>query len=165
LTFPTRRPEQFDDLLESSSQYHRDVWNFPKPTIAAVNGPALGGGFDLATLCDLRTGSDSCAFGHPEIKFGAPPIITPLRWIIGEGLARDLCLTGRRILAPEAHRIGLVSQVVEKGLLLEHTIGIGKSILESPPETLRFTKAYPRESEVDSRSRSARTRRRVPASC
>jgi len=136
------RPEQFDDLLESSSQYHRDVWNFPKPTIAAVNGPALGGGFDLATLCDLRIGSDSCAFAHPEIKFGAPPIITPLRWIIGEGLARDLCLTGRRILAPEAHRIGLVNQVVEKELLLERTIEIGKTILESPSETLRFTKAY-----------------------
>ena len=136
------RPEQFDDLLASSSQYHRDIWNFPKPTIAAVNGPALGGGFDLATLCDLRIGSDSCVFAHPEIKFGAPPIFTPLRWIIGEGLARDLCLTGRRILAPEAHRIGLVSQVVEKGLLLERTIGIGITILESPSETLRFTKAY-----------------------
>lgn len=136
------RPEQFDDMLASSSQYHRDVWNFPKPTIAAVNGPALGGGFDLATLCDLRIGSESCAFAHPEIKFGAPPIITPLRWIIGEGLARDLCLTGRRILAPEAHRIGLVSQVVEKELLLERTLGIGKTILESPSETLKFTKAY-----------------------
>jgi enoyl-CoA hydratase/carnithine racemase len=136
------RPEQFDDLLASSSRYHRDVWNFPKPTIAAVNGHALGGGFDLATLCDLRIGSDSCAFGHPEIKFGAPPIITPLRWIIGEGLARDLCLTGRKIFAPEAYRIGLVSQVVEKGNLLEDAIGIGKTILESPQETLRFTKAY-----------------------
>jgi len=136
------RPEQFDDLLASSSRYHRDVWNFPKPTIAAVNGYALGGGFDLATLCDLRIGSDSCAFGHPEIKFGAPPIITPLRWIIGEGLARDLCLTGRKILAPEAYRIGLVSQVVEKGNLLEDAMGIGKTILESPQETLRFTKAY-----------------------
>jgi len=135
-------PERFDELLASSSQYHRDVWNFPKPTIAAVNGPALGGGFDLATLCDIRIGSESCAFAHPEIKFGAPPIITPLRWIVGEGLARDLCLTGRRILAPEAHRIGLVSQVVEKGLLLKRTVEIGMTILESPPETLRFTKAY-----------------------
>ena len=73
------RPEEFDILLESSSRYHRDVWSFPKPTVAAVNGPALGGGFDLATLCDLRIGSESCAFGHPEIKFGAPPLFTPLR--------------------------------------------------------------------------------------
>ena len=136
------RPEQFDDLLASSSRYHRDVWNFPKPTIAAVDGHALGGGFDLATLCDLRIGSDSCAFAHPEIKFGAPPIITPLRWIIGEGLAREICLTGRKILAPEAHRIGLVNQVVEKGLLLECATGIGRTILESPTETLRFTKMY-----------------------
>lgn len=136
------RPEQFDDLLASSAQYHRDVWNFPKPTIAAVNGPALGGGFDLATLCDLRIGSPTCLFGHPEIKFGAPPIFTPLRWIVGEGPARDLCLTGRRITAMDAHRIGLVGEVVEKDLLMDRALEIGREILESPADTLRFTKAF-----------------------
>lgn len=135
------RPERFDILLESSSRYHRDVWNFPKPTIAAVNGLALGGGFDLTTLCDIRIGSESCAFAHPEIKFGAPPIFTPLRWIVGDGWARDLCLTGRRIPASEAHRIGLVSEVVEKSRLMERAIGIGAEILAAPPETLAFTKA------------------------
>lgn len=136
------QPEQFDSLFESSSQYHRDVWNFPKPTIAAVNGLALGGGFDLATLCDIRIGAESCAFAHPEIKFGAPPLFTPLRWIVGDGWARDLCLTGRRILASEAHRIGLVSEVVERGRLMERAIEIGATILTAPPETLRFTKEY-----------------------
>lgn len=135
-------PELFDSLLESSSRYHRDVWSFPKPTVAAVNGPALGGGFDLATLCDIRIGSESCAFGHPEIKFGAPPLFTPLRWIIGHGWARDLCLTGRRIPASEAHRIGLVSEVAENGRLMERAIEIATAILAAPPETLRFTKAY-----------------------
>ena len=136
------RPEEFDILLESSSRYHRDVWSFPKPTVAAVNGLALGGGFDLATLCDLRIGSESCAFGHPEIKFGAPPLFTPLRWIIGHGRARDLCLTGRRIPASEAHRIGLVSEVAENGRLMERAVEVATAILEAPPETLRFTKAY-----------------------
>jgi enoyl-CoA hydratase len=135
------RPERFDILLESSSRYHRDIWNFPKPTIAAVNGLALGGGFDLTTLCDIRIGSESCEFAHPEIKFGAPPIFTPLRWIVGDGWARDLCLTGRRIPASEAHRIGLVSEVVEKSRLMERAIGIGAEILAAPPETLAFTKA------------------------
>ncbi len=106
-----RQPACFADLLESSSCYHRDLWRFPKPTIAAVNGPAMGGGFDLATLCDLRLCAESAIFGHPEVKFGAPPLFTPLRWIVGEGLARDLCLTGRRFDAREAHRIGLVSEV------------------------------------------------------
>ncbi len=135
-------PDQFDILFTSSSQYHRDVWNFPKPMIAAVNGLALGGGFDLATLCDLRIGSRSCSFGHPEIKFGAPPMFTPLRWIVGEGSARELCLTGRRITAMDAHRIGLVGEVVKTDLLMDRAIAVGQEILEAPAETLRFTKAY-----------------------
>lgn len=136
------RPDRFEELFASSSQYHRDIWNFPKPTIAAVNGLAVGGGFDLATLCDIRIGSESCAFAHPEIKFGAPPLFTPLRWIVGDGWARDLCLTGRRIAATEAHRIGLLSEVVEADRLLERAVELGRTILEAPPETLRFTKAY-----------------------
>ena len=101
-----RQPERFAALFASSSRYHRDVWSFPKPVVAAVNGPAMGGGFDLACLCDVRIASSRAAFGHPEIKFGAPPLFTPLRWIVGDGIARDLCLTGRRIDAAEAHRPG-----------------------------------------------------------
>ena len=135
-------PELFEELLESSSTYHRNVWNFSKPTIAAINGPAMGGGFDLVTLCDIRLCAESAVFGHPEIKFGAPPIYTPLRWIVGEGLARDLCLTGRRISSREAYRIGLVSEIVEDGELLEKSIRLGKIILEAPSDTIKFTKAY-----------------------
>ena len=78
-------PERFSDIFETSSRYHRELWNFPKPTIAAVNGAALAGGFDLAKLCDIRICSPKAVFGHPEIKFGIPPLVTPLRWIIGAG--------------------------------------------------------------------------------
>ena len=136
------QPEKLDEIFESSAQYHRDVWSFPKPTIAAVNGTSLGGGFDLATLCDMRICSESAVFGHPEVKFGAPPLFTPLRWIVGHGLARDLCLTGRRIDAAEAHRIGLVSEVVDDQSVLERAMGIGNTILEAPAEALRYTKGY-----------------------
>ena len=129
-------------VFESSAKYHRDIWNFPKPVIAAINGPALGGGMDLATFCDIRICSESAVFGHPEIKFGGPPLFTPLRWIIGNGLARDLCLTGRRIDAQEAYRIGLVSEVVKDDTLLERALTIGKMILEAPSETLQFTKKF-----------------------
>jgi enoyl-CoA hydratase len=137
-----RQPKLFPELFDSSSKYHREVWNFPKPTIAAVNGPAMGGAFDLATLCDLRLCSESASFGHPEIKFGAPPLFTPLRWIIGDGLARDLCLTGRRIDAREAHRIGLASEIVEGDGLLERALQIAAGIMEAPLEALQFTKRY-----------------------
>jgi len=136
------QPELFNDILESSSKYHREVWNFPKPTIASVNGPAMAGGFDLATLCDIRICSESASFGHPEIKFGVPPLFTPLRWIVGNGLARDLCLTGRRIDAKEAHRIGLVSEIVGKEGLLEQSVRIGTIIKEAPLEALQYTKRY-----------------------
>ena len=136
------RPERFDELLDSSSRYHRDVWNFPKPTIAAVNGLAVGGGFDLAALCDLRIGSGSCVFAHPEIKFGAPPLFTPLRWIVGDGRARELCLTGRKVHAEEAQRIGLLSEIVESARLLQRAFEIGTEILSAPAETLAFTKGF-----------------------
>lgn len=137
-----RQPERFDALVASSSRYHRDVWSFPKPVVAAVNGPAMGGGFNLACLCDLRLASSRAAFGHPEVKLGAPPLFTPLRWIVGDGMARDLCLTGRRIDAAEAHRLRLVSEVVEPDGLGPRALAVARSILEAPAHTLRFTKAF-----------------------
>ena len=137
-----KNSDLFDELLDSSSRYHRDVWYFPKPTIAAVNGPAMGGGFDLATFCDIRICSKSASFGHPEIKFGAPPIYTPLKWIVGEGIARDLCMTGRKIDAQEAFRIGLTSETVEDEVLLTRVIQFGKDILKAPTDTLRYVKQY-----------------------
>ncbi len=134
------RPELYSEIFETSSAYHRELWNFPKPTIAAVNGPALAGGFDLAKLCDIRICSPKAVFGHPEIKFGIPPLMTPLRWIIGEGPARHLCLTGKRVDAMEAFRIGLVSEVVDAEKLLERAVKIATEILETPLEALKRTK-------------------------
>src|ERR1700756_1123378 len=76
-------------IKDSSHRYHLAVWRFPKPLIAAVNGPAVGGGMDRGVLCAGRIVSASAVFGHPEIKFGAPPLFTPLQWIVGAGVARD----------------------------------------------------------------------------
>jgi enoyl-CoA hydratase len=137
-----RNQELFDELFNSSAQYHRDVWKFPKPIIAAVNGPAMAGGFDLAKLCDVRICSKSAVFGHPEIKFGIPTLFTPLRWIVGEGLARDLCLTGRNINADEAHRIGLVSEIIDDDQLLQRATEIAQSILEAPLAALQTMKRF-----------------------
>jgi len=137
------QPALMEEVYKSSASYHRVVWSFKKPTIAAINGKALGGGFDLTTLCDIRICDKFTFFAHPEIKFGGPPLYTPLRWIIGSGLARDLCLTGRKIDSTEAYRIGLVSEVVEDANdLFNRAVSIGKTVLEAPGETLNCVKGY-----------------------
>ncbi|MED3763882.1 enoyl-CoA hydratase/isomerase family protein [Ureibacillus terrenus] len=135
-------PSIFNEIYESSAKYHRDVWHFPKPIIAGINGLAFGGGFDLAALCDLRVSSKDAAFSHPEVKFGAPPIYTPLRWIVGEGIAKDLCFTGRKMDAEKAYDIGFVNYLVEKEQVLGKSVEVAKRILESPRDTLRFTKSF-----------------------
>lgn len=135
-----------DDLAcriqDSSHRYHLAVWHFPKPLLAAVNGPALGGGMDLCVLCDFRIASVTAMFGHPEIKFGAPPLFTPLQWIVGLGVARELCLTGRRLDAHEAMRVGLVNSVSEPAQLLDDALAIARTIIEAPQAALEGTKRY-----------------------
>ena len=135
-----RDPGHLKALMESTDSFHLRLINFPKPLVAAVNGPAMGGGLDLAVLCDVRVAADNAAFAHPEIKFGAPTLFGPLAEVIGGGLARDLCLTGRRIDAQEALRIGLVSSVVPLDRLLEEAMTVANSIAEAPLVTLRRVK-------------------------
>ncbi|MGE5422744.1 MAG: enoyl-CoA hydratase/isomerase family protein [Ignavibacteriales bacterium] len=133
--------DKIEDIYQSSAQYHRDVWHFSKPIIAAIDGAALGGGFDLTLLCDIRICTKAAKFGHPEIKFGANPLYTPLRWIAGTGTARYLCLSGRIIDAAEAHRLLIVSEVVESDVY-ERALEIAHTILEAPQGTLISTKRY-----------------------
>jgi enoyl-CoA hydratase len=129
-------------IKDSSHRYHLAVWQFPKPLLAAVNGPAVAGGMDLCVLCDFRIASPNASFGHPEIKFGAPPLFTPLQWIVGVGAARELCLTGRRIGANEALRIGLVNSVSEPERLLDDAMAMARTIIEAPQAALECTKRY-----------------------
>ncbi len=137
-----KKPALLQELYQTSSEYHREVWYFPKPTIAAVNGAALAGGFDLVKLCDIRICTPEARFGHPEIKFGAPTLFTPLKWLIGAGLARELCLSGKIIDGAEAYRIGLANELVETAQLLEHARQIAEKILEAPQPALEQTKRF-----------------------
>jgi enoyl-CoA hydratase len=136
-----RRPELHAEILRSSSRYHRDVWSFPKPTIAAVNGLAIGGGFDLATLCDLRVAAEAGWFAHPELEHGAPPLYSPLRWIVGDGVARDLLLTRRRITAQDALALHLVREVVYDDALLVAAQALAEKIVQAPAAAVGFLKA------------------------
>lgn len=133
-------PEFARKLWASSDRYHRTVFDFPLPTLAAVNGPALAGGFDLAVLCDLRIATRNAYFAHPEIAFG-DVVYGPLRELVGGAVARELCLTGRRMDAEEALRVHLVSAVVEPAQLREEARRVAAQVTRVPREVLLRTKA------------------------
>src|SRR3990170_2579162 len=133
-------PAHLEALMESTDRFPLRLINFPKPMVAAINGSAMGGGLDLAVLCDVRVAAENATFAHPEIKFGAPTLYGPLAETIGGGLARDLCLTGRRIDAQEALRIGLVSGVVPLDRLLDEAMAVATAITEAPLVALKTVK-------------------------
>ncbi|MFE2865304.1 MULTISPECIES: enoyl-CoA hydratase [unclassified Embleya] len=102
-----------------------------KPTIAAVSGYALGGGCELAMLCDILLAADTAVFGQPEIKLGVIPGIggsQRLTRAIGKAKAMDLCLTGRTMNADEAERAGLVSRIVPAADLLTEALATAATI-------------------------------------
>ena len=126
-------------LWASSDRYHRAVLEFPLPTVAAVNGPAIGGGMDLAVMCDLRVGAHEAWFAHPEYTFG-DVVYGPLHDLIGGAMARELCMTGRRVDADEALAIRLVNQVVARAELPAATAALTDRICAAPRQFLARTK-------------------------
>lgn len=125
-------------LWASSDRYHKAVWSFPLPTIAAVNGPALAGGFDLAVLCDIRIASQTARFGHPEFTFG-DVVYGPLHDLVGGAVARELAMTGRAVTVEEALGWHLVSEIVDP--VLPRAIEIAERASMAPRPTLVRTKA------------------------
>ncbi len=134
------KPDLADELWASSDRWHRTVLTFPLPTIAAVNGPALGGGFDLAVMCDLRIAAQAARFAHPEHAF-SQTVYSPLHDLVGGAVARDLTLTGRRIEADEAERLGVVNRVVADADLRADALATAAEIAVAPRDTLLLMKA------------------------
>lgn len=128
------------DLLERL--YVRNVdtqFQMGKPTIAAVDGTARGGGMTLAVSCDMIVASESADFGYPEIDAGVPPSIhyTHLPRIIGRHRAFELLFTGRVFSAAEAADLGLVSRVAPAGQAMEMARALAYSLCEKSPEVVR----------------------------
>jgi enoyl-CoA hydratase/carnithine racemase len=140
LEFADPDPDHQRRLWASSDRYHHTVLCFPLPLVAAVNGAALAGGFDLAVMCDLRVASEGAYFAHVEHTFG-DVVYRPLRELVGASVARDLVLTGRRIEAGEALAVGLVNRVVASDDLLDATGAVAAEIALAPREVLIRTKA------------------------
>jgi enoyl-CoA hydratase len=121
---------------ERGQRVFRKFERSPKPTLAAVNGFALGGGCELAMACHLRIASDTAKFGQPEVKLGIVPgygATQRLPRLVGKGRALHLLLTGEMIDAAEASRIGLVNRVVPAGELLDVARATLATILAQGP--------------------------------
>ena len=116
---------------------------FPKPTIAAVNGPALGGGAELALTCDIRVASPVARFGQSEIKWGMIPscgACQRLRLITGMGIAKEIILTGRVLNADEAYKLGIYNRLVPADKVQEEAMNLAGEISGNPPIAVKQAK-------------------------
>jgi methylglutaconyl-CoA hydratase len=124
------------------AQIFRRLYEFPKPTVAAVNGAAIAGGTGLATMCDFTLAVPEAKFGYTEVRIGFVPAIVSsiLVWQVGHKIARDLLLTGRIFDAAEAYRLGLVNEVVDPAQLMNRAAELALQLMENSPTSLRLTK-------------------------
>ena len=129
------------DAERMGKMFHR-VYSFPKPLIAAVNGAAIAGGTGLATLADFTLAVPEATFGYTEARIGFLPAVVSVFLLrqVGEKITRELLLTGKIFDAAEAHRLGLVTQVVPQEKLMESARELAQSLIASSPTSLRLTK-------------------------
>ena len=137
-----RSPEQNLQDSETMVRLFRALYEFPKVTIAAVNGAAVAGGTGLALLCDFTLAVPEAKFGYTEVRIGFVPAIvsTFLLRQVGEKQARDLLLTGRLFDADEAARLGLINEIVAPEQLMPRARELGALLMQNSPSSLRATK-------------------------
>ncbi len=133
-------------LIEAANErieLFRALRNLPKPVIASLNGPAIGGGAGLAMSCDLVIAAEDAWLSWPEVKGGVVPgvILVSLSRLIGPRQAMDLILSGRRLPAAEAQRLGLVNRIVPQAELVAQTLAYAKDIENPHLQALRYTKS------------------------
>jgi enoyl-CoA hydratase/carnithine racemase len=128
-------------ITADSAALHRAVAHFPKPLIAGIDGYALGAGFDIAMMCDIRIATERAQFGHVEVPEGGIALYTPMLRAVGATWARELCLTGRRIDSATANRIGVVSEVVSPEDLAEAVDREAQLVSQAALRTLMYTKS------------------------
>lgn len=133
------------EYMRTAFALFRRVYELRQPVLAAVNGPAIAGGFDLAAFCDLRFCATGARFAQTEILLGLTQIMYPVYKVIGLGRARELAMTGEAITADEAFRIGLANRVYPPKDLLPETLRFAESLASRPPEALFATKRLSRE--------------------
>ena len=145
------------DPFDQADAYRKGIQRIPRaihslnvPTIAGVNGPAVGAGCDLATMCDIRIGSTKAMFAESFVKLGIIPGDGGAWFLpraVGFSNACKMAFTGDPVQAEEALAMGLVSELVEPEALVDRCIELGTSIASNPPHAVRLTKQLMRASE------------------
>jgi enoyl-CoA hydratase/carnithine racemase len=128
------------DYFHSITRYLKKIYFCRKPVIAVIGGIALGGGFNLAIVCDLIIASESAIFGHPELRFGINPLFNPLLEIIGMSKAKEITMLGEPIGAREALRIGLVNKVAPPEKMMADAEAMARELAKRSPEAIEAVK-------------------------
>src|SRR6266849_3399200 len=133
--------ENQEDSRRIAKMFRR-IWSYPRPMIAAVNGPAYAGGCGIATLCDFTLAAPEAKFGYTEVKIGFLPAIVSvfLTRQIGDKRSRDLLLTGRIIDAAEAKEFGMVSEIVPGEHLQDRALELANDLIAASPSSLTRAK-------------------------
>jgi len=136
--------EHAENVKDSAlmARLFRTLYEFPRPTIAAVNGHAIAGGTGIATMCDFTLAVPEAKFGYTEVRIGFVPAIVSsfLVMQVGQKIARDLLLTGRLFDAADAYRFGLVNEVLPAEKLIPRARELAAQIMENSPSSVRMTK-------------------------
>ena len=127
-------------LVETSTMAFDAVGSCPRPVVAAVNGPAVAGGFALALLCDLRIAGPKARFGYPELPRGIPPSYAAARAALPASVAQDLCMTGRAVEAREAMELGIVRELTD-GDPVDRALDLAGEIAAMPRAGVLATKS------------------------
>lgn len=138
-----RTPEDYRDYLRDLQEISRQIIRFPKPTIAAINGYALGSGYELALACDIRVASEEALIGSPEARVSSSVTGGALRLLqelVGPGKARELLFTAEPIDGKEAQRIGLVNEAVPAHSLMDAAMEMAAKMAKNSPFSIELIK-------------------------
>jgi methylglutaconyl-CoA hydratase len=135
---PLEDRRSYDEIL----RLNRLLWRYRKPTVAAVNGAALGAGANLVAWCDLAVADERATFGYPEVRAGiaSATVVASLLRTLGRKALYWLVLTGEPVDAAEAARLGLVNEVVPAGRSLEGALELAALVARHPPHAVAMTK-------------------------
>lgn len=132
--------DEGDEFLKSMMKYLKKIYCCKKPVIAAVGGIALGGGFNLVTVCDMVVASESAIFCHPELKFGFNPFFYPLSQIVGLTKAKEIVMLGEPIGAQEALKLGLINKVEPPEKFMEVAENMAMTLSKRSPRAVEELK-------------------------